>query len=85
MENDYRKTAEFHRRFGFPRIYRLTVWLQWLLWRCGIPWHNRFSDECTPDFNCCRKPDEELRATIDKAVREAMERELKPGGLLNRR
>lgn len=50
---DYRKTKEGRRRFKYKRIYRLTVWLQWFLWKIGIPWHNTFSDECTPDFNCC--------------------------------
>lgn len=32
---------------------RLTHHLQTLLWKCGIPWHNPFTNECTPDFDCC--------------------------------
>ena len=27
--------------------------VQWILWKCGISWHNTFTDECTPDFSCC--------------------------------
>lgn len=34
-------------------LYRATVWIQYVLWRCGIPWHNWLADECTPNFNCC--------------------------------
>jgi hypothetical protein len=37
----------------FIPIYRLTGFIQLLLWKRGIPWHNRIADECTPDFNCC--------------------------------
>jgi hypothetical protein len=35
-------------------VYRLTVWIQWALWKCGLPVHNYLYDECTPDFNCCK-------------------------------
>jgi hypothetical protein len=55
MKLDYRTTKEGKRRFRFPGFYRFTVLIQSALWRIGIPWHNRFSDECTPDFNCCNK------------------------------
>jgi hypothetical protein len=36
-------------------LYRVTVGIQWTLWKIGLPWHNIFFDECTPDFNCCVK------------------------------
>lgn len=52
MRFDFRQTPAGKRRFKYTRFYRLTVWFQWILWKCGVPWHNRFSDECTPDFNC---------------------------------
>lgn len=55
MRYDYRETKEGKRRFKYKRFYRLTVLFQRALWLIGIPWHNRFSDECTPDFNCCNK------------------------------
>lgn len=54
-ENDYRQTPAGKRRFKWKRFYRLTVWIQVALWKVGIPLHNPFSDECTPDFNCCLK------------------------------
>lgn len=53
MRNDYRKTKEGIRRFRHAFIYKLTWLFQTALWKIGIPWHNRYSDECTPDFNCC--------------------------------
>ena len=34
-------------------FYKMTVGVQWILWKIGIPWHNWIFDECTPDFNCC--------------------------------
>lgn len=52
MEN-YLETKEAKRRFKYKKFYKLTVVFQILLWYIGIPWHNTFSDECTPDFNCC--------------------------------
>jgi len=55
MRIDYRKTKAGQRRFKYPRIYRLTCLFQTILWRVGIAWHNSFSDECTKDFNCCRR------------------------------
>lgn len=39
-------------RWQIP-AYKLTVAIQWMLWKVGFAWHNVFSDECTPDFNCC--------------------------------
>lgn len=56
MKRDCRFSIQFKRSAWYPRIYRLTVLFQTILWKCGIPWHNTFSDECTPDFNCCSKP-----------------------------
>lgn len=53
MKNDYRKTKEGKRRFAYPIIYKITHLFQFILWKIGIAWHNRFSGECTPDFNCC--------------------------------
>lgn len=55
MKYDYRLTPAGKRRFKFKRFYRFTVWIQTALWRVGIPVHNCFSDECTPDFTCCKK------------------------------
>ena len=53
MDYDYRMEDAGKRRFGYPRIYRITLWWQRLLHFVGIAWHNTFSDECTSDFNCC--------------------------------
>lgn len=61
MKFDYTKTPAGIRRFKYPRTYKLTVRLQTALWKAGIPWHNTFSDECTPDFNCCVKTKEEAK------------------------
>ena len=36
-------------------IYRVSCWVQWILWKCRIFWHNSVADECTPDFSCCTK------------------------------
>lgn len=55
MRYNYLKTPAGTRRFKYKGIYLITLWLQTALWKIGIPWHNRFSDECTPDFNCCVK------------------------------
>jgi hypothetical protein len=38
-----------------PVKYRLSVWLQSILWFIGIARHNHYGNECTPDFNCCNK------------------------------
>lgn len=54
-ETDYRNSKAGARRFKYKRFYRLTVWIQTILWKLGIPWHNSFSGECTPDFNCCTR------------------------------
>ena len=32
---------------------RVTVLVQYLLWKVGINWHNTVRNECTPNFNCC--------------------------------
>lgn len=56
MKFDYRETPAGKRRFKYRCLYKLTVWFQAVLWRLGIPWHNSFSDECTPNFNCCVRP-----------------------------
>lgn len=53
MLYDYRKTNAGKRRFTYPRMYWLTWKLQAVLHFFGVAWHNAFSDECTPDFNCC--------------------------------
>lgn len=46
-------------------MYKLTVMFQYMLWRIGIPWHNWFADECTPNFNCCiHKCTEEEKAIL---------------------
>lgn len=50
---DYRNTIEGQRRFKYPKLYWLTCMFQASLWFLGIAWHNRYSDECTRDFNCC--------------------------------
>jgi hypothetical protein len=55
MRHDHRKTLAGKRCIKWKRFYRFTVWVQTILWRIGIPWHNVFADECTPDFNCCVK------------------------------
>ena len=53
MKYDYRKTRAGRRRILYPVIYNLTFTLQNLLFKIGISWHNKFSDECAPDFSCC--------------------------------
>lgn len=53
MRPDYRQTEAGKRRFSHPWIYRCTHLFKIALWKIGIPWHNTYSDECTPDFNCC--------------------------------
>ena len=53
MKYDYRKTQAGQRRFNHPCIYKVTSAIQRWLWKHGVAVHNRFSDECTPDFNCC--------------------------------
>ena len=35
-------------------IDRLSVLVQWSLWKIGIHWHNIIRDECTPDGSCCK-------------------------------
>lgn len=55
MRPDYRFTIEHKRAAWYPAIYRLTCWAQTILWKLGVAWHNSFSNECTPDFNCCAK------------------------------
>ena len=43
-----------HRFVWWKRpIYKITVFVQWILWKNGINWHNSIFDECTPDFSCC--------------------------------
>lgn len=49
METKYGK-----RRLKYKKFYTFTYFLQKFLWKIGIPWHNSFSDECTPNFNCCK-------------------------------
>lgn len=45
----------YHRYPWWQRpIYGVVSRAQWLLWRVGVPWHNRWFDECTPDGDCCR-------------------------------
>ena len=39
-------------RYQIP-FYKLTCFVQWSLWKCGINWHNIFFDECTLNGNCC--------------------------------
>jgi hypothetical protein len=34
--------------------YKASLVKQITLWRAGVSWHNKFSNECTPDFSCCR-------------------------------
>lgn len=36
-------------------FYHISVWRQLFFWKIGLPYHNRYADECTPDFNCCIK------------------------------
>jgi hypothetical protein len=49
------KSKNYIHRFPFYQrpFYKLTVFIQWLLWELNINWHNSFFDECTPDFSCC--------------------------------
>lgn len=47
----------------FPYVRTISLWkvpfyktikgIQWLLWKSGKSWHDKFFNECTPDFNCC--------------------------------
>ena len=53
MQYDYRKTKEGIRRFKHSIIYCITLGWQYFLYLIGIAWHNSYSGECTPDFNCC--------------------------------
>lgn len=55
MKYDYRKSKAGKRRFKYPAIYKLSLWIQSILFKIGISWHNAFSDECTIDFSCCHK------------------------------
>lgn len=45
----------FIHRFNLSRriFYKITVFIQWVLWKNNIHWHNKFFDECTPNFSCC--------------------------------
>jgi hypothetical protein len=36
-------------------FYKLTVFIQSILWLFGISVHNRIFNECVPDFSCCMK------------------------------
>lgn len=44
---------EFNWKRHHRIIYRVSCWVQWLLWKCRISWHNSIANECTPDFSCC--------------------------------
>jgi hypothetical protein len=37
-----------------PQEYREFGRLQCLAWAQGRPYHDRITDECTPDFSCCQ-------------------------------
>lgn len=49
------KKYTFIYKFNIPRktFYKITCFIQWCLWKNNIHWHNKFFDECTPDFSCC--------------------------------
>jgi hypothetical protein len=49
MKNNYVHRFSFYLR----PIYKLTVFIQWVLWKNNIHWHNSIFNECTPDFSCC--------------------------------
>lgn len=53
MERDYRDSIEFGFTKINPEIYQKTLEFQQYLLDNGIAWHNPFSDECTPGFECC--------------------------------
>jgi len=61
-ENDVRETKEHKWCVENPELYEMTVVFQKLLHEQGIAWHNTFSNECTPDFNCCT--DDGSKATL---------------------
>jgi hypothetical protein len=37
-----------------PQEYQEFGRLQCLAWAQGRPYHDRITDECTPDFSCCQ-------------------------------
>lgn len=54
--------------------YRESLEAQIRLWMAGIWKHNPFSDECTPDFGCCRPEMRELdeQKRYDQGVKKLM-------------
>lgn len=40
-------------RWNHKVLYRLSHRIQFIMWKCGISWHNSIGGECTPDFSCC--------------------------------
>lgn len=58
--------------------YQLSVEEQLRAWVAGDSKHNEFSDECCPDFSCCRpelqwsKESREAFGNADEGMREAM-------------
>ena len=38
---------------NFP-LGKISWWIQGMLYKRGIYWHNWYRDECTPGFECCR-------------------------------
>lgn len=37
-----------------PPLYQERVHSQTLSWAKGHPYHDKLTDECCPDFSCCR-------------------------------
>jgi hypothetical protein len=52
--------------------YTDSLILQLERWREGWSWHNTFSDECCPDFSCCRPdmltPEAERRERANREI-----------------
>lgn len=53
MKQDYRDSIEFGFTKINPEVYEKSLEFQKYLLEKGIAWHNPFSDECTPGFECC--------------------------------
>jgi len=65
----YHPWGRRHNRYlgknGVPGWWQLDTSsrVQYVLWKVGIPIHNPFRDECTPDFACCINKSEKKVAT----------------------
>ena len=53
-ESNHVPDSKFWKDGKRTQEYKDSLMRQTNLWIQGIPIHNTFSDECCPDFSCCR-------------------------------